>query len=133
MSQTETLARPETLPRNPVCWSEIPVTDLDAAAAFYGHVLNAALVEKDMGGTRTFVLPCDPGSVSMNLQTGKPAGDPGTGPVVYFSAPDIEAAAERVEAAGGRLLSPILSIPVGRVITCGDPDGNSFGLFAPHA
>jgi predicted enzyme related to lactoylglutathione lyase len=81
-----------------------------------------------MGGTPTAILPYGEGGISMNLQPGKPAAE-GTGPVIFFGVSDIEAASARAAAAGGKVLSPVIDIPVGRMCYCADPDGNSFGTF----
>jgi predicted enzyme related to lactoylglutathione lyase len=113
---------------SPVVWTEIPVRDLAAARAFYERVLGVAMEEVTMGGTPTAVLPYGEGGVSMNLQQGEPAAD-GKGPVIHFAVPDVPAAVERAWEAGGKVLSPVLDIPIGRMCYCADPDGNRFGVF----
>ncbi|MEL6679051.1 MAG: VOC family protein [Pseudomonadota bacterium] len=118
------------LPHHPVVWMEIPVTDLDAAQAFYGTVTG-----------RTFTVQTDgPNPIAMfdgggqdavagHLYPGTPARD-GQGPTIHLSvAGALEDALERVAEAGGRVLSPIIPIPSGRFAYCQDLDGNSFGLF----
>ena len=127
-TRTETPTRAEATAASPVVWTEIPVRDLDAAARFYGAVLGVALTEQQMGPARTFVLPYGAGGVSMNLQEGAPAA-PGTGPVVHFAVTDVAAAAARAAEAGGTAASPVIEIPVGRMVYCTDPDGNRFGVF----
>lgn len=114
----------------PVAWTEIPVRDLDAAARFYSAALGVELYEQQMGPDRTFVVPYGGETgISMNLQEGEPAS--GNGPVVHFTVPDADAAAERAKAAGGTLLSPAIEIPPGRFFYVADPDGNKIGLFEP--
>ncbi|MEM7024510.1 MAG: VOC family protein, partial [Pseudomonadota bacterium] len=59
-----------------------------------------------------------------------PAAD-GAGPTVHLASPDqLENALERVKEAGGKVVSDIVSIPVGRFAYCLDPDGNSIGIFS---
>ena len=55
---------------------------------------------------------------------------PGTGITIHLAvAAPLEEALERVNANGGEVVSPIVTIPAGRFAYCLDPDGNSFGLF----
>ena len=44
---------------------------------------------------------------------------------------ELEAALDRVRAAGGSIASPVITIPPGRFAKIVDPDGNSIGLFEP--
>lgn len=130
MTATETANRRETATAKPVVWTEIRVPDLDDAARFYGTVLGVELTETVMGPNRSYVLPYPEGGISMNLLEGQPAS-PGAGSVVHFTVPDVAAAAARVAEAGGKALSPPIEIPVGRMVYCADPAGNTFGLFEP--
>lgn len=129
MTDAKTLSRADATAASPVVWTEIRVRDVDAAARFYGAALGVTLTEQQMGPERTFVLPYGGGGVSMNLQEGEPA-PAGSGPVVHFAVDDPEKASERVAAAGGKALSPAIDIPVGRMVYCADPEGNSFGVFS---
>ena len=36
---------------------------------------------------------------------------------------------QRVTDNGGKVVSPVITIPAGSFAYCADPDGNSFGLF----
>jgi len=119
------------LPEHPTVWMEIPVTDLDAAQAFYGKVTGRSFtVQADGPNPIAIFDAADPNSVAGHLYPGKPAAQ-GEGPTVHLSTrASLEDALERVMEAGGRVLSPIISIPSGRFAYCQDLDGNSFGLFA---
>ena len=46
----------------------------------------------------------------------------------YFNVGDIDAAAERVKAAGGQILEGPIEVPGGRVARCTDPQGAMFAL-----
>jgi len=117
-------------PANFTVWSEIPVTDLDRAMAFYAEVFSIALTKSTDGPNPMAMFPNASGGVSGHLYPGRPAPE-GTGPTVHFAVPDgLEAAMERVRKAGGTVLSDPISIPSGRFAYCLDPDGNSIGLFA---
>lgn len=118
------------IPTHAAVWFEIPVTDMDAARAFYGAVLQNTLDLEDGGPNpmARFVGKAED-SVCGHLYPGKPA-PAGTGPTIHLSVPaPLEAAVERVTAHGGQVVTPIIAIPAGRFAYCLDPDGNSFGLF----
>lgn len=117
--------------RNRVVWAEIPVSDLEAARRFYGAVLKSDLTINTDGPNPMVMLPVantDEG-VSGHLYPGKPAPD-GIGPTIHLLAPDsLEATADRIVEAGGKVLSPAIDIPSGSFIYTLDPDGNSIGWF----
>ena len=117
--------------RNAVVWAEIPVTDLDAASAFYGSVLGTTLPRVEMGGVATAVIPYVRGEgVSANLQIGTPPARPGTGVRVHLAVDGpLDAVAGRVRAAGGTVTGGVTALPVGRYVEACDRDGNPIGLF----
>ena len=119
-------------PQNAAVWFEIPVSDLDAAIAFYSTVCATTLDKQQMGPNMTAVFAYAGGAgVSGHLYPGKPAGD-GSGPTVHLIVPDtVEAACERCKDAGGQVVSPAIDSPPGRFAYVTDPDGNSIGLFQP--
>jgi len=118
-------------PENFAVWTEIPVTDLDRAIAFYNTVFDTALTKDESGPNPMAMFPiAAPGGVSGHLYPGKPAGE-GAGPTVHFACPDkLEDALERVKGAGGKVTSDIVAIPAGRFAYCLDTEGNSIGLFS---
>ena len=112
-----------------VVWSEIPVTDMDAAKRFYGAVLEQALLDEPHAPNPMANFAAPDGAVAGHIYPGTPAPR-GTGPTVHLSAPGrLEAVMERVAAAGGEVTGPIIDIPVGRFFYACDPDGNSLGFF----
>jgi predicted enzyme related to lactoylglutathione lyase len=118
-------------PQNFTVWTDIPVTDLDRAIAFYGKVFDTELKKDTTGPNPLATFPtADRQSVAGHLYPGKPAPD-GTGPTIHLACPDrLEDALARVEEAGGRVLSDVITIPPGRFAYCQDPDGNSIGIFS---
>lgn len=121
-------------PANSVAWTEIPVTDLDKAAEFYGQVFDFDLSLNNEGPNPIMDIKISDmnGGVSGHLYPGKPA-TPGTGPTIHLNVPDtLEATADRVFKAGGAVVSPAIEIPPGRFQYVTDPDGNSIGLFEPR-
>lgn len=118
-------------PENFAVWAEIPVTDFDRAIAFYSTVFDTELQRVD-GEENPMAMSqtADKTGVAGHLYPGKPAPE-GTGSTIHFASPDsVEAALKRVEKAGGKVMSDVLSIPDGRFAYCLDPDGNSIGIFA---
>ena len=118
-------------PEHFAVWTEIPVTDMDRAIAFYNEVFNMDLKNDETGPNPMAVFPTqnpDTG-VSGHLYPGKPPAK-GTGPTVHMASPDkLENALQRVTTAGGEVLSEAITIPPGRFAYCLDPDGNSIGIF----
>jgi predicted enzyme related to lactoylglutathione lyase len=63
----------------------------------------------------------------------KPAQMAGSPPnwQIYFRVPDVDAAAERIKASGGKILNGPMDVPDGdRIVNAMDPQGASFGLHA---
>jgi predicted enzyme related to lactoylglutathione lyase len=119
-------------PASAAVWFEIPVTDMEKAKAFYSTVLMTEFRDDNTGPNpmSVFAYSGGPTAVSGHLYPGRPA-PAGAGPTIHLPLPDsVENAMERCNAAGGRVLSPIIEIPAGRFAYCLDPDGNSIGLFS---
>lgn len=110
-------------------WTEIPVTDLTAAVAFYGDVFKWSLSMDDTGPMPMANFAADMKGCHGHLYPGSPAKD-GNGPTIHLAVPDtLEATTERLTKAGGTVVMGPIPIPVGRFTKCIDPDGNSIGLF----
>lgn len=114
-------------------WTEIPVSDMDAAIAFYSKVFGWQMQVDNSGPNPMANFGADMQAVAGHLYPGKPAPH-GDGPTIHLAVPDtLEAAIERCNAAGGNVISPAIEIPPGRFAYATDPDGNSLGLFEPKA
>ncbi|MDF1802338.1 VOC family protein [Thalassovita sp.] len=118
-------------PPNAVVWTEIRVSNLEKAAAFYADVLQSDIaITTEMGPQpmAVFGYQGDPG-ISGHLIEGTPAAS-GTGNIVHLAIPDTLAETRaRLTAAGGTILSPDIDIPPGAYFYAEDPDGNTIGLF----
>ncbi len=116
-------------PANAAVWFEIPVTDMKRAKAFYEAVLETELKEENSGPNPMAMFPAKGDRpVAGHLYPGKPAA--GNGNTIHLASPTpLEAAMDRVTKNGGKVVSPVVTIPAGRFAYCLDPDGNSFGLF----
>lgn len=116
---------------NPVGWFEIPVSDFDRAHQFYQNVFECTLEVHQMGPARMAWFPSNPetgGSTGTLIQTEGYA--PSTiGTIVYFTAPNIDAHLERVEANGGKTVVP--KMPIGEhgwIAHFEDSEGNRVAL-----
>ncbi|RBW42357.1 VOC family protein [Loktanella sp. D2R18] len=109
-------------------WAEIPVTDMDKSVAFYSEVFGYQMSIDNSGPNPMAVLGSEMNAVGGHLYPGKPAADGGN--TIHLCVPDtLEAAIERCQAAGGKVVSPAITIPPGRFVYAKDLDGNSIGLF----
>lgn len=117
-------------PVNAAVWFEIPVTDMKRAKTFYGTVLQSEFKDDNTGPNPMAIFVAkDDSSVAGHLYPGKPASG-GSGNTIHLATPaPLEEALERLSKNGGKVLSPIVTIPPGRFAYCLDPDGNSIGLF----
>lgn len=91
---------------NPIGWFEIPVADLDRATKFYEHVLEISMKREDIPGWKTSWFPMDDDKkgVSGVLMQGDGYHPGATGPVIYFTCPDIDAAVDRAKEMGVQIM-----------------------------
>jgi hypothetical protein len=101
---------------------ELPAGDLAATKSFYAAAFGWGFT--DYGPTYA-------GFEGAGLDGGLASGDAAstTVPLVILKADDLEAALERVEAAGGAITAPIFDFPGGRRFHFRDPAGNELGVW----
>ena len=118
---------------NRAVWFDIPVADLDRAAAFYRGVLGIT-VDKTQFDDFTFcVLQHDDGNGGcLILEPGKVASDAGI--LVYMNVDGrMRDAVDRVGALGGKVLEPMRSIgPHGFRAVVLDSEGNRIALHSTN-
>jgi uncharacterized protein len=118
----------------PVSWFEIPVRKLERAQKFYETVLATTLRREDMGPMQMAMFGQPDSAVGGCLLAGEGTPDPAThGTLVYLNAaPSLDAALARVEAAGGRIVTPKVALPDGMGVFAhvSDTEGNRVGLYA---
>ncbi len=120
-----------TIEHNLVGWFEIPVMDMGRARAFYEHVFDIELEEHRMGPSQMAWFPMWEGTIRAagSLVKGEGYEPSPAGTLVYFTAPDIDAALARVEEKGGRVLTPKTGIgEFGFIGIFQDAEGNRIGL-----
>lgn len=119
---------------NPVAWFEIYVDDLARAKQFYESVLSVNLdVLSDPNDTSIEMLSFSSdmekygASGALVKMEGFKAG--GNSTLIYFSCEDCAVEESKVEAAGGRIQKPKMSIgEYGFICLAIDSEGNMFGL-----
>lgn len=120
---------------NPVGWFEIYVDDMARARKFYESVLAVTLtklpVPPDSGGGEMWAFPWiqeapNASGALVKHEMGKPSA---TGALLYFSSTDCTTELGRVEAAGGKVISPKFSIgEYGFIGLASDTEGNTIGF-----
>ena len=124
--------RPEGPPQlGDVSWHELMTTDLNAAMKFYqeafGWKPTDAMDMGEMGIYQIFNRPSGRIGGMMNKPTTMANVPPNW--QIYFRVPDVDAAAERIRANGGKILNGPMDVPDGdRVVNAMDPQGAAFGL-----
>lgn len=120
---------------NVVGWFEVPVTDMDRAVRFYETVFGLQLQRVPMGELDMAWFPWvetgsgTMGSLVRHPEFYKPSQD---GTLVYFTAHsgDLNNELGRVEAAGGKVLSPkkLIAEEYGYMAVVVDTEGNRIAL-----
>lgn len=111
-------------------WTEIPVTNLEKARAFYETLLEAPLIKDDNGPQPMLMLPDLQGDGAVgHLYEGKPVTQ-GDGITAHLAVNgSLDDAMARVAKVGGEIVSEEITIPAGSFFYAKDTDGNSLGIF----
>jgi uncharacterized protein len=137
--QTATLALVEGLkpaPQKPaepgkpgrVGWHELLAADREKAFAFYGDLLGWQKADTEFASAEAYQLFCA-GEEMIGGMFNKRPQEAVPFWLYYFNVGDIDAAAERVEAAGGQIFEGPLEVADGDWIArCRDPQGAAFAL-----
>ena len=118
---------------NPVCWFEIPVSDMPRAIKFYEAVFGGQMAPPVPMGSHLFsFFPMEGGGSGAPgaLVKGDGVYTPShQGTMVYFSAKEIDAVLKKIEKAGGKTLIPRKDIgQYGFFAIFEDTEGNRLGL-----
>jgi predicted enzyme related to lactoylglutathione lyase len=121
--------------QNTIVWTDIPVTDLGRAAAFYSKVLNALVRVEKMGDFEFGVLPHAEKNVSGCIVVASDNKPSRTGPLLYLSVNGrLDEAVRVVAANGGEVLQPKHPIgPYGFRAIIVDSEGNRIALHSETA
>ena len=89
---------------NTICWTDIPVTDLDRAIVFYSAVLDGPVSKESMPGFEFGLLPHAESNASGCLCVMENNAPSQTGPLIYLSVDGrLDAAVNAVGAHGGKV------------------------------
>ncbi len=121
--------------KSAISWFEIPATDLSRAQKFYEEIFDMQMIAMDTDGYQMRMFPLeDPmngvgGAVVLQSDFHQPSADSGT--LIYLNAnPDVQLVADKVEAAGGKVIVPKMEISpeYGYMAVIIDTEGNRIGL-----
>jgi len=111
-----------------VGWHELLAADWEEVFGFYSGLFGWQKVDAEIGITDTYQLFGAGGQTIGGMIT-KRAIDPVPFWLYYFNTGDIDAAAQRVKAAGGEIYEGPIELPGGSwILRCGDPQGAMFAL-----
>ena len=120
------LADPDRTGR--VGWHELCAADWEKALSFYGEIFSWQKVGAEIGPSQTYQL-FSAGGRTIGGMFNKNAVEPVPFWMYYFNVDDIDAAAARVKAAGGKVSEGPLELSGGIWIArCSDPQGAAFAL-----
>ncbi len=112
-----------------ITWFEIPSINYERAIQFYEIVFNVTLKREDLECMPMAVFPhADEQSAGavVHYDVLKPSAD---GVCIYLYSADFDAALQRIEANGGKIVMPKTSIdPNGFIALFIDTEGNRIGL-----
>jgi predicted enzyme related to lactoylglutathione lyase len=113
------------------CWAAAVAPDMDAAKRFYGDVLGWTFVETGPEfGNYVMCLKNNKTVAALTLPMSEESGHPAW--TTYLKTSDAATTAQRVEPAGGTLLTGPIEIPnSGRMLLAVDPGGAAFGAWEP--
>lgn len=119
---------------NPVTWFEIYVDDMERASKFYQTVFKYTFQDMSDPTSQSMQMRTFPGEIenggaagTLVKMDGRKAG--GGNVILYFGCEDCAVEEARVEAAGGKVITP--KMPIGEFGFCSivaDTEGNSIGL-----
>ena len=119
-----------------LCWTDIPVIDLDRAIAFYSAVLGAPVTKEESSpGVEFGLLPHESDNVSGCLTLGGDNQPSLLGPLIYLSVDGrLDAAVAAVIANGGQVQQAPHQIgPYGYRAVVIDSEGNRIALHSATA
>ncbi len=112
-------------------WFEIPAIDIERAAKFYGTIFDVKMEVGEMNpGFLMAMLPAGEGGIGGAVVQGEGYVPSASGTVVWLNGgEDLDVVLNRVEGAGGKVLTPKVSIGEhGFAASFLDTEGNRVGL-----
>jgi len=114
-------------------WNELQTDDVASARTFFADVLGWSFQEMDVGaGPYTIAMAGETMAGGMMKMDGPQFEGMPPHWMAYIKVDDVDGAAARVEAAGGKVMQPPFDIPtVGRIAMIADPTGAVIGIMTP--
>jgi uncharacterized protein len=107
-----------------ISWSELTTGDVDAAKTFYGQLFGWSFEDTPMEEMTYTMVKANGEEVAGIMTIPSEAGQMPPAWGIYVTVDDVDAAAEKAVALGGRIFVPPQDIPeVGRFCVIGDPQG----------
>ncbi len=107
-----------------ISWSELATGDVDAAKSFYGQLFGWSFENAPMEEMTYTMVKANGEEVAGMMTIPAEAGPMPPTWGIYVTVDDVDAAAERAVALGGKIFLPPQDIPeVGRFCVIGDPQG----------
>ncbi|MBV9899026.1 MAG: VOC family protein [Chloroflexi bacterium] len=112
------------------CWNELETRDLPKAKDFYSKVFGYGLHANAMPGGGEYVeLQVNGRSVAgaQDMSSMQPAQVPPHW-LVYFAVANTDDTVKKAQQLGGKVMSPAMDIPQGRMAVLTDPEGAAFAI-----
>lgn len=117
---------------NALNWFEIPANNIKRSQKFYETIFKIEMTYMEMEGSKMAMFPFEPGNgkASGGIVEGEHHKPSGEGTFVYLNAnPAMDNVLARVEAAGGKIIQPKVSIGEhGNVAYIMDTEGSVVGI-----
>jgi uncharacterized protein len=124
---------PRTYPEGVTCWVDIAAVDVDEAARFYGVLFGWTFLEAVSSSEVRYLIAQLDGQEAAGIGQPSAANDLATRLAAwntYIAVQEIDQAAARIVAAGGRITEPPSDVgEAGRTASCLDPEGIPFRLW----
>jgi uncharacterized protein len=125
-----------TYPEGVTCWVDLEVADMKAAIGFYGDLFGWTFIEAEPSSERHYLVAQLDGQDAAGIDQPPTTNDPPAAAWnTYIAVRDINQAADRLKAAGGRIIEPpsnltVLSLSKGALTaSCADIEGTPFRLW----
>lgn len=117
--------------KNSLNWFEIPVGDFERARSFYSKIYNFEMPDVLLGKNRFGFFKVEQGGIGGAIVFGEGYSPSENGALIYLNGgPDLSMVLDRVEAAGGVIISPKKQIAenLGFFALIKDTEGNRVAL-----
>lgn len=108
---------------------ELPAKDINAAKQFFSVVFNWSFVDHGSEYTTFSGAGVDGGFFTSDLVASSHTGSA----LIVFYSKSLQETEEKIEAAGGNIITPVFSFPGGRRFHFADPNGNEYAVWSDEA